>query len=440
MNSRKYKNIIQSYRDIQSSVEVVRKAECVTYDSPVNFNESMTQPRHRWFPYKEGFSPSFVKSFISEELGGAEVRLLDPFAGVGTAVMECAMMGGCGKGYDVNPLAHFIAKTKTLTLSKEQMAVFDAMLESLSKGRLPKPLSPPDNETVVSYFDDKYMEALLRAKAHVQSITDDKVHALFRLSLLSIVEQFSTHRKAGNGLKRKTRRAYDGMIGSAMDQVRTAMVAQLSIYRGDIMCQRKKIASKFVLGSSLELQDEKKGEKYDCVLTSPPYANCFDYSKIYMCELWLGDFFLSRDCQKRFREKSIRSHVHATWDERNAECGSEIVHGLIRPLLSEQKLWSKKIPGMLDGYFKDLGRFLLGAKKHLKKNAPLGFVVSNSVYGGIPIATDLLIVEVARKHGYLAERIDVYRNIVPSSQQYRRMTDKEYLRESMVLLRRSNEC
>ena len=35
-----------------------------TYDTPVNFNESLKTPIHRWYGYKEGFSPSFVRDFI----------------------------------------------------------------------------------------------------------------------------------------------------------------------------------------------------------------------------------------------------------------------------------------------------------------------------------------------------------------------------------------
>src|SRR5205807_2242003 len=106
------------------------------------------------------------------------------------------------------------------------------------------------------------------------------------------------------------------------------------------------------------LDAELGPESFDCVLTSPPYANCFDYSKIYLCELWLGDFFESRSSQQQFRSDSVRSHVHARWPARFASKGSEIVDTLVRPLLARQNLWSAAIPEMLSGYFADLGQLL----------------------------------------------------------------------------------
>ena len=47
--------------------------------------------------------------------------------------------------------------------------------------------------------------------------------------------------------------------------------------------------------------------KADIVLTSPPYANCFDYSKVYLTELWSGGFFTTKEDQKQFRDKSVIS-------------------------------------------------------------------------------------------------------------------------------------
>ena len=38
------------------------------YYTPVNFREALATPRHRWYAYKEGFSPIFVENFIRENL------------------------------------------------------------------------------------------------------------------------------------------------------------------------------------------------------------------------------------------------------------------------------------------------------------------------------------------------------------------------------------
>src|SRR5207248_325101 len=103
--------------------------------------------------------------------------------------------------------------------------------------------------------------------------------------------------------------------------------------------------------------------------------------------------------------------------------------------LLERQMWSSAIPQMLSGYFADLGRVLTVIRPALRRGAPFGFVVSNSAYGGLPVATDLLLCELAALRGYSVDELVVYRGVIPSSQQFQRMIGKQYLRETLVVLR-----
>lgn len=427
--------VVSKYRDIEKRITVSYFLDRVTYDAPVNFNESMLRPRHRWFPFKEGFSPSFVTSFFQRHVRQPQFRILDPFSGVGTTVLEAAMNGNAGVGIEVNPLAVFIAETKALSLSTT--ADFETLIECFIHSSLEEIANPPLNQTVLSYFEQDYLEALLKVKQFYLSLEQGPIQDLFKLAFLHVIEFFSTHRKAGNGLKRKTRLAYSELEGAPLSQVRGAIGRILRGYLEDLKTSTSLASSRFIHGSSLEADTSDNLGRFECVLTSPPYANCFDYSKIYMCELWLGDFFDSPTAQAEFRAKSVRSHVHARWPERYTEFGSDTVNETIYPLLKQQELWSNEIPNMLRGYFMDIGRLLKALYSLLEKGSPVGIVVGNSVYGGIPIATDLLLVETAEKQGFLPEAIEVYRRIVPSSQQYVQLENKEYLRESTVVLRKA---
>jgi hypothetical protein len=93
---------------------------------------------------------------------------------------------------------------------------------------------------------------------------------------------------------------------------------------------------------------------------------------------------------------------------------------------------------MLAGYFQDLGKLLATVKPRLERGAHLGFVVGNSFYGGVAVATDLLLAEVGLNLGYDVQEVRVYRGVIPSSQQYRLLGDnRKYMRESLVILRSS---
>lgn len=428
--------LINAYKKIEKKVFIRELNTSTTYSSPVNFVESMKKPRHRWFPYKEGFSPLFVYEYLNSSPGETTGFFLDPFSGSGTAPLVAAELNYQSIGIDVSPLTNFVSNTKSTILSPSDVSAFAETIRNFKLSKLEDTSSSPDNQTVQKYFQPSVLDLILKVKAFYQNISDDRIAALFKLAMLTSVEPLSTHRKAGNGVKRKTRYSLPENSNELVDHVKQFISSALEMFLDDLKNARDFKPPVFTLGSSLEPKTLQNLDNISAVLTSPPYANCFDYSKIYMSELWLGDFFTSKSDQVSFREQSLRSHVHATWSDRNQAFGSNIVNDLIRPKLEVQKLWSTKIGGMLSGYFKDLGKLLVELKPRLTKDARVGLVVGNSIYGGIPVATDLLLADLGTNLGYKVEEVRVYRGVIPSSQQFKLLgQNKKYMRESLVVLR-----
>lgn len=427
--------ILAHYSSLEKNLNIKSVQNNVTYFSPVNFTESMSTARHRWFPYKEGFSPSFVKNFLTDYCDNLTGTVFDPFSGVGTTALAASSLGLDSVGFDVNPLAIFIAKTKSIMLSPRQINELESYVKEFSSALLINSVEPPKNETVIKYFDPEYLDAILKIKYFIGHLRITEFESLFKLGLLSLVETYSTHRKAGNGVKKKARVNYGHNGLTAIEEIRAALILTLKLYIADLKKDISLSGVRYFQCSSLDQNAYANIDNISAVITSPPYANCFDYSKIYMRELWLGDFFLSKNDQKKFRDSSLRSHVHSTWVPRHEMGSLEIVDNEIKQILEAQQLWSNKIGSMLSGYFKDINRLLQLMKPKLKNKAPLGFVVGNSFYGGTVIATDLLIAELAQKNGYKLEGIVTYRKIIPSSQQFKRIEDNYYMRESLVIFR-----
>ena len=432
------RKIISHYRRLENKFDLSKYQDRVVYVSPVNFRESMVSPRHRWFPYKEGFSPSFVTRFISQYGSGNNGIILDPFCGVGTTPIVAGLKGLPSTGFDVNPLAVFVANTKAINCNLFSESELLKTLDNFKFGIFSNKASLPANTTVVSYFEESYLDALLKVKYFTNQIDNHIVRDLFKLALLSVVERFSTHRKTGNGVKKKTRLNYGSTCLTALEEIKYSIIEILQNYIADLRLGDIATTPQIYQSSGIEASSFNSISEISTILTSPPYANCFDYSKIYLQELWLGDFFTIKEDQQNFREASIRSHVHATWSERHSEEGLSIVDNEIREYLTVQKLWSHKIADMLSGYFKDLGYMLQLVKPKLVNKAVVGIVISNSFYGGIPIATDLLLGELGHRIGFDVESIMIYRRTIPSSQQYKQINEKEFMRESLVLLRNSN--
>lgn len=430
-------DLYRHYRALEQGIQVNEQSTKTTYSSPVNFIESMQMPRHRWFPYKEGFSPSFVRDFLTNGATIGDGLVLDPFSGSGTTALVAGELGLRGLGFDVSPLTDFVAKTKALVMSADELRTLKSYLLEFENSPLENRASDPNNATVKRYFEPEVLDALLRTKVFFEAVDCLKTRSLFKLAFLAAIEPFSTHRKAGNGVKRKTNYSWPTSELDSVSAVKRFIVEKLEMFASDVEQTPNFLPPEFLEKSCLGSSLSDEVEDVSAVLTSPPYANCFDYSKIYMSELWLGDFFASKADQQAFREASVRSHVHAAWAERYSEFGVPVVDEIIRPHIEEQDLWSPRIGSMLSGYFADLGNLLTNLKPRMRNGGKLGFVVGNSFYGGVAVATDLLLAELGRRKGYEVEEVRVYRGIIPSSQQFKKLgNNRKYMRESMVVLRR----
>ena len=401
------------------------------FDTPVNFKQAKSKAIHRWFTYKEGFSPVFVSDFIKRFKTSTNPVIFDPFGGIGTTVLESSLQGYSAYSNDINPLSNYIATIKNTQYDLEDLEDLKNSLVKFNDSKLIKKAIPPNNETVVNYFDKKTLELILQTQNWIENLKSTKTLNLFNLALLTNLEKISTHRKDGNGVKRK--KNFESI--KSIKEIKEKISLKINEFIDDITKSENKSKSKVYYQSSFDKYGLE--EKADIVITSPPYANCFDYSKVYLVELWFGNFFKEKKDQKDFRENSVISHVHYKWNPRHSNYGHSLVENEITQYLANCKLWDKKIPQMLVGYFSDMGKVLFELIPNLNKGATIGIVVGNSVYAGLPIATDILVSEIAVKLGYELIGIESYRTLTPSSQQLKiiRNEDKKFLRESLIILK-----
>ena len=72
---------------------------------------------HGLHEYKGKFNPQVVRAMLNIFNIGPGQKVLDPFCGSGTTLVECSHIGATGYGVDLNPLAVFIANAKLQALS-----------------------------------------------------------------------------------------------------------------------------------------------------------------------------------------------------------------------------------------------------------------------------------------------------------------------------------
>ena len=74
--------------------------------------EKLTRGRHKVHPYPAMLHPLLV-DFLIKKYAKKDDVVFDPFCGSGVTLVQSSVNGHSSVGFDINPLALMIAKTKT---------------------------------------------------------------------------------------------------------------------------------------------------------------------------------------------------------------------------------------------------------------------------------------------------------------------------------------
>jgi hypothetical protein len=422
--------------------------EARTFRDHVHFQYTSKIPVQRWYPYREGYSVKLVDAFLNEL--GISGNTFDPFAGSGTTLLASRMRNLKSFGVDINPVSTLIARAENEKYTTADIEEFDRQTDRMTSVKE----SPYDFhisfDLAMRVFNKEILKSLLQFKYHINRMEDDKVRRLFLLAWLSIIEDVSNIKKEGNGIKYKNRKrtpaGYVNIDKDAWERlnfppdkfnfVRDKLLYQLKVISHDLRHNYGRCDKKPAIydGSCLEF-DRYFPDEIQFTFFSPPYCNCFDYFEIHKVELWLGEFVNNKDDINKLRSKGFRSNTGALANK-SITYHNDHLERLIE-MFESTRLWNKKIPSVVRGYFDDMATLLGKIHCRTSKRGLVGIVVGNSAYSGVIIPTDELIADIAQEIGFKVNGIYTARYLTTSSQQKRELESlRSYLRESIVLLER----
>lgn len=390
--------------------------------------------RHRWYYYKEGFSPTLVENAI-ETLGLTATDLIvDPFNGSGTVTLTAAMNGIKSYGFEVNPFTAFIAKTKVKSVG---VNTFDNVCQDVLAGVNKQKKSPLLTFSTFSEYSNKskwlfnadILNSFEGGMSILDKIRDESVKDIMKLSLIGSTMDNSNARRDGKCLRYKNHWAdlnFDKVSFSV------ALEKRLLAIREDLLNEEELIDPQIICGDSRSIIEQELAEKFSLCITSPPYLNTFDYTDIYRPELFLGKFVNSMNELYNLRLNTVRSHVQAKWSKPTQNNFGTLYDVAIREILQRREnLMHKDIPLMIQAYFEDMQNILLALRNKAKNEAELWLVVSTSAYAGIEIPVDMIIGEIGNKVGWYLKDIGVLRYLKKRKSKY--SDDINQLRESVVI-------
>ncbi len=367
-------------------------------------------------------------------------KLLDPFAGCGTVLVEAAVHPVNPMqpvGFEINPLARLIAKVKTTSL--EPRAVNDAWTRIVYRYKTdPSRAGLPRFPNKRHWLTERVERRLARALRAMKGLRDSDLRDFFLVAASSLVRQVSLadpsvsvpvmldpdkYRK--KSVRDRVRRSLEGrkdadVLGILSETVesnrmRIAAWSEASSLRksGPTIVgadARDFVTSRYAAGGH---QGESEGERItgvDLVLTSPPYANAQRYTRSLRLELFVLGYTADGADEYALDRLQVGTErvKQREWESMLKATGSPTADRLIS-LVAKSNRFRAAIVGR---YVRDMTTVLGNCYAALNRGGHAVFVIGNNCICGRVLDNATILSEIADDLGFRQE-LHV-RNRIPS--------------------------
>lgn len=383
------------------------------------FVDNMVLPIHRWFRYSAGFSAEWVEQLLLEWGIDQQQVVLDPFAGSGTVLLASEKLGLQSIGVEAHPTVARICRAKLFwSTGVEQFVDFAEQVHRQSRHPSPNGIAHPP--LLERSFDPEILAHLVALKAAWSSCDDQSpAAALVWLAITAILRPCSS---AGTAqwqyiLPNKTKKkvlhpdlAFRQQVAIMAQDMRW-MQAQVDTSHA---CLINGDARNFSLATN---------QKVDAVITSPPYANNYDYADALRFEMtFWGDVQGWGDIHDKVRKHLIvSSSQHSSKEKLVAEELladpllmtirtelKEVVEALA--IVRESHGGKKHYHTMVAAYCRDIAQVMVELRQICNPGARMCWVIGDSAPYGVYCPIDKWIGELALAAGFKQYRFEKLRD------------------------------
>jgi hypothetical protein len=386
------------------------------------FIENRTAPIHRWVPWIAGFSGQFVEDafheFLPSKLGTRRFLVLDPFAGVGTTLVQAMLHGHEAIGFEINPYASLAARMKlaAATISPCRISALIDAIESaspISNQELPLlNYRPIGFRSRIPFFSPRVEPQILKLLELFQTYPDPDVTDFARVALGAVLVKVSNYTYEPSLCSRP------GAGKPLLDDI--DVFAVLSVKLKEILEDvqwlqingiEEGVPREVYTKDFLSVNGELPVEFVDLMVTSPPYMNNYHYVRNTRPHLfWLGLVTSSKELH-RLEEENFGKFWQTVRDADPIPLVYD--HSELRKMIEILRKTRTGAgayggPGWANyvtAYFNDCDRFIRVLKRVLRKDAIGVVVIGNSIIQGINIPTDRFLGDLAEYHGLRLKRI-----------------------------------
>jgi len=286
--------------------------------------------------YSFGFQPAktipeiprwFLKKYASEQW-----KVLDPFAGAGTMVMETILFGAWPFWTDYHPLSQLICRIKTTEFDLELLrkACSSVLTNASVRKRAPSTVTFANKDF---WFQKEVCEALELLRDEI-ACYDDSVRDFLSLVFACTVRKVSN---MNDGMILAARRPHiESIPKRTRDDVfrcfhRYAEQGLSAIKEWQTLCDGTQTrARKLAEDDARQLNGDCE---FDAIVTSPPYVNAIDYVWASKFELhWLGFVANDNERLKLYTREIGTERISMSECRQIGETGHSSLDGMIQDI------------------------------------------------------------------------------------------------------------
>ena len=409
-------------------------------------------PAHDWYRFVLSFPPHLVRDYAQRFGLGVNSRLLDPFCGTGTTLVEAKKLGVPSCGIEGVALSRMAASTKVnwtpdpdALLRHAELVAEKALALLAADGVSDKPVAAPDRdvhlrslppETAKLLFKNSISALPLHKVLVLREVLEgDRDEAFWDHEMLALARILPT--EVGN--LRFGPEVGVGKIKSDASVV-SAWLARVHTMAKDLRHLQRLDGTPSVAlaGDARRIGQHLEPNTIDAVITSPPYPNEKDYSRTVRLESVLLGYLHNRADLQALKRGLVRSNTRGVYrndDDDTWVSDNERVNRIALAIesrrieLGKTSGFERLYHRVTKLYFGGMARHFISLSRVLKPGARLAYVVGDQAsYLRVMIRTGQILSEIAETVGYELESIDLFRTRHATA-------TGEQLREEVLLLR-----
>ena len=286
---------------------------------------------HDWYRFVLSYPPHLVRDYLSRLNGSPEKRVLDPFCGTGTTIVECKKLGVPSIGVEAHPMAHFASTTKVdwdvdpRELEDSSRRIAAAAIDELEASGIIDDPAPaliaemPDRKKLRTLAPEieklllgnsisplpLHKTLLLRDTIRTKGSERCRSHQLLALAkaLVTTIGNLEFGPEVGVGPAKA-----DAPVVSRWLRLIQEMADDLRTLK-----QLASVPSHVHHADSRDIAKLVGAESIDIVITSPPYPNEKDYTRTTRLETVLLGFITSKKELQALKRTMVRSNTRGVY-------------------------------------------------------------------------------------------------------------------------------